>query len=248
MANTLAAKLIKASLAVGALKTDKKNTQQNYEYISADKILERAGDALAEAGVVVIPAITAELMERFDASGKGRYDAMVRFLMRITDGESEIDMEWVGRGSDYAVPDKALYKAITSGHKYFLMKLLNIGVGNEDGEHENYEPAKTAPKAPASVSTSQHTAPAPNAAQTPEISPQEGNGVTADTLVLLHNLGGQVYGAEWDKKRLELVLHVTKGATTESKELTENEARKLVAGMQAKLAHAEQPDSRKRAA
>lgn len=110
---------------------------------------------------------------------------------------------------------------------------------------------ETPKNGPASVSTSQQTAPAPQSAQTPDISPQDAppaQPVAPDTLAALHRLGGQVYGAEWDKKRPELVAHVTKGATTESKDLTENEARKLIAGMQAKRAQSEQPDSRRRAA
>jgi hypothetical protein len=142
--NTLISKIAQASLKVGALATDKRNVQQNYDYISADKILERAGDALAEAGVVIVPSIVSENTEAIaSGNGKSRYDSVVHFGMIISDGESQLEMPWCGRGSDYAVPDKALYKAITSGHKYFLMKLLNIGVGNEDGEHENEpEPAR----------------------------------------------------------------------------------------------------------
>lgn len=147
MANTLVGKIAAASIKVGALATDKTNTQQNYNYISADKVLERGGAALAAQGVVVIPTIKVEETIRHEGTnqyGKTqiRYDSIVEFDMRVTDGTDTLEAHWVGRGSDYAVPDKALYKAITSGHKYFLMKLLNIGVGNEDGEHETQPDAQ----------------------------------------------------------------------------------------------------------
>ena len=56
--------------------------------------------------------------------GKTRWDARVEFLFHICDGTNEMVQKWYGMGSDYSVPDKALYKAITSGHKYFLSKLL----------------------------------------------------------------------------------------------------------------------------
>jgi hypothetical protein len=65
----------------------------------------------------------------------------VRFEFVITDGETNLNATWFGRGTDYGAVDKAVYKAVTSGHKYFLMKLLNIGVGNEDSEHD--EPQAT---------------------------------------------------------------------------------------------------------
>ena len=134
----LASRIAKASAAVGGkLKADSRNQEQRYDYISADKILSVCGQALAEQEVTVIPAIAAEVVEVVErGNGKFRYDAAVTFHMIVADDEKEIMAMWVGRGSDYTVPDKALYKAITSGHKYFLMKLLNIGEGNEDGEHD----------------------------------------------------------------------------------------------------------------
>lgn len=142
--NSLAEKIASASRAVGALATDKRNTQQNYDYISADKVLERAGNALADVGVALIPSITGEeMMVHPTANGKERFDARVTFSMILTDGETTLEFPWIGRGSDYSVPDKATYKAITSGHKYLLMKLLNIGVGNEDGEHEVEPPQRS---------------------------------------------------------------------------------------------------------
>lgn len=142
---TLAAKLAQASIRVGgALEADKRNNEQNYAYISADKILAVAGQALAASGVVVVPSIEHEetaLLEYENKYGKKvtRFDALVSMSFVITDGAQTQNASWRGRGSDYSTPDKALYKAITSGHKYFVAKLLNIGAGNEDGEHEQQE-------------------------------------------------------------------------------------------------------------
>jgi len=157
---TLAEKLANASKEVGGkLSADKTNTQDRYDYVSADKILSVCGQALANAGIVILPEITHEAMEAGQSkSGTPRHDAIVEMVFHIMDGETSIDNKWIGRGSDYTVPDKALYKAITSGHKYFLAKLLNVGAGNEDGEHEDGEkpaqkptqkPSKPAPQPPA---------------------------------------------------------------------------------------------------
>lgn len=135
--STLYEKLAKATLDVGGFVTDKTNKEQGYSYISADQVLERAGVALAKVGVVVVPAVVSHDCQVVDRGGKSpRIDAIVTFDMVVADTETELHALWVGRGSDYATPDKALYKAITSGHKYFLMKLLEISVGNEDSEHD----------------------------------------------------------------------------------------------------------------
>jgi len=141
--NGLIQKVVKAGLEVGGkLSADKKNKEQNYDYLSSDKILSICGQALFSQGVVVMPNIKAQevtMYEYTDQYGKTkkRYDSRVDFAFVLSDGLNFQELSWYGMGSDYTVPDKALYKAITSGHKYFLMKLLCIGAGNEDGEHDN---------------------------------------------------------------------------------------------------------------
>lgn len=150
---SLVAKIKAAALAIGGrMKGDKRNKDQQYDYISADKALSELGQALFDAGVVVIPTITASVVttaEYADNYGKAkrRFDAEVTFIMLLTDGEGDLSLPWRGMGTDYASPDKALYKAITSGHKYFLLKLLCIGEGNEDSEHETPEKPAARPVA-----------------------------------------------------------------------------------------------------
>jgi hypothetical protein len=138
---TLAERIAKASKELGgALQPDKQNKQGGgYWYVTADKILDRAGGALADNGVAVVPSIIGYDTGGAQAnSGSKSFIVTVNFMMTITDGETTMDVPWVGMGVDYSAIDKALYKAVTSGHKYFLMKLLNVGAGNEDGEHEEH--------------------------------------------------------------------------------------------------------------
>jgi len=157
-APNLAQKIAAARNKLGSLKADKTNKDQNYQYISADKMLERGGDVLAEFGIAIIPSVTETVITPVDRQGKSpRLDAQLKMSFRVTDGLTEYLAEWVGCGSDYVTSDKAVYKAITSGHKYFLMKLLNVGVGNEDGEHENGDKESGAK----SAATKQEPAPAP---------------------------------------------------------------------------------------
>jgi hypothetical protein len=153
----LAAKIAHASIIVGSFVADKRNREQGYDYISADQVLSRGGNAIATAGFAVMPAIadvTLTFTERLNKAP--RIDARVEFIMRVTDGHESIEDAWVGFGSDYTNSvDKAVYKAITSGHKYYLMKLLNIGAGNEDGEHDEPEPEqpRRIPVAPKVIDT-----------------------------------------------------------------------------------------------
>ena len=134
----LTAKLAAAALKVGGkLKADKTNREQGYDYVSADAILSECGQALAEQGIVIFPEIVDSAVDVFlTANNKTRYDARVNFIFEVADEAEARKYTWIGLGSDYTVPDKAHYKAITSGHRYFLAKLLNVGEDNEDGEHE----------------------------------------------------------------------------------------------------------------
>lgn len=133
----LSKKIAAASKRIGGrLATDKRNDAQGYEYISADSALAACGQALAEEGVAVFPSVANWGVTQFATpAGKTRYDAHVDLVFDVTcEGES-VKQPWVGLGSDYTSPDKAVYSAITSGHRYFLVKLLNVGAFNEDSEH-----------------------------------------------------------------------------------------------------------------
>jgi hypothetical protein len=204
---SLAKQIAQASAEVGgALATDKVNTEQRYGYISSDKILTVCGQALAKHGVAVFPAVIAEVVEVVEyKQGRTRYDAAVTFHMHVSGSEGEpMVLPWVGRGSDYSVPDKALYKAITSGHKYFLMKLLNVGAGNEDGEHEvpNIDMATIPEDTAGHLATPQRSngKPAPKAA-----APAAQNGNTDHAgLVKQANALGAAAWSDWDAKKVAL--------------------------------------------
>lgn len=129
----------------GKVAKDKENTQDRYRYASADAIIELAGQSLAAHGVTVEHEIAAQSIVAVEyTSSKGsvavRYDARLDMLYYLTDEDGNCAVRrWVGYGSDYRVPEKAAYKASTSGEAYFLKRLLKIAADNEDGEHEPRE-------------------------------------------------------------------------------------------------------------
>lgn len=76
-----------------------------------------------------------------------------------------------------------------------------------------------------------------------ESAPEGPPPVSKTSLNILHALGTQLYGKDWDTKRHELVLAASKGAVTSSNDLTQQEAQTLINGMRAKLdAKPRQPD------
>jgi hypothetical protein len=231
--NTLASKIAKASAEVGGrLKADKKNTNDNYLYISADKILAECGQALAAQGIAVIPSMTnAEIVQGQTAGGKNRYDGRISFVMTVTDGETEQTYPWYGFGADYTTPDKAIYKAITSGHKYFLSKLLMIGEGNEDGEHEPSPDVQRQPAKQAATNNGNGHADNPFEDEAPATPRIERNVATEKQHKMLFALGKQLYADNWDTKRAELVRAVTGGRSESAGDLTVKEMSTLLDGL-----------------
>lgn len=66
-----------------------------------------------------------------------------------------------------------------------------------------------------------------------------GNGAKAELPAKLrkqlHAVGTQAYGNEWDAKRPELVKAITKGRSESSNDLTEDEAQRLIVGMNKRI-------------
>ena len=212
----------------GKIRADKRHEQQTYTYISADSILQEVGNAMAEIGLSVIPGITSTEWQLVEIPNKKPFfNATVNFTMSVSDADgAQYTTVWAGMGNDYTAPDKAIYKAITSGHKYFLMKLFNIGIGNMDSEHDDSEPLETRQPLPKPASQPKQTT------QTVADMPRK---PSEAMLKKLWASGNAYYGDEWETKRKELVLSATKQRSDSTKHLTFDECKKLIDGI-AKLA------------
>lgn len=217
MTNKLAERIGAVVKDVGALAVDARNTQQNYDYISADKILAVVGAAMAKHGLAVVPSITSQRFTRNDyAKPNGQQgtlwlaEADMAMIITDIDGNAQ-EALWAGAGVDYASPDKALYKAITSGHKYFLMKLFTVGVGNEDGEYQES---------------------APPAAQ-PAAANGTGKTVSAAQIQAINAVGSKVYGSkDWPAARERMKEYYGVKST---KDLTMAQASAAIDHLQAKV-------------
>lgn len=133
---------------------DKKNKQSNYSYVSADQVMRRLQAAMGEVGLVIIPEVFEQHTEAFEYNRTVRYTTTIDMIMEVSTASDDRRYMWPGKGIDYGSEDKALYKAMTSGHKYFLLKTFNIGAGDDsaDSEHQEIvkaEPAKDPVKKPA---------------------------------------------------------------------------------------------------
>jgi len=125
---SLYAKIAQVMANIDIPKTGK-NEFHGYDYIESDVLAERLGKAMAQAGLVAIPSIIG--MKREGDITRVKMEVKV---VDIASGES-VTCTWYGEGQDKQ--DKGLYKAITGGYKYFLLKLFMVGAGGEDPEKDD---------------------------------------------------------------------------------------------------------------
>jgi hypothetical protein len=107
--------------------------EEGFEFVRAVDLIEEARRLLKRRGIVVIPSIES-VEQKMGKSGVLVHAHLTFEIVLVSTGESVIK-SWVGSGFDYP-GDKALYKAITGGTKYFYANLLGIpfGVDPEEGQ------------------------------------------------------------------------------------------------------------------
>lgn len=149
--------------------------QYSYSYISETQILETVRPLLAERKIAVFVSADSQTSELIEVT-KSRRDgatykaaiakATVTLRATFADGDSGETFTIFGQGAADDAADKALYKAITSAHRYLWWKTLLIGTDDEDVNRGNadyeYGGGSSTPSAPASPSTPETPAtPAP---------------------------------------------------------------------------------------
>jgi hypothetical protein len=149
-----------------------RNTEQRYDYASAEDFINACREAMHEAGLIVggIKVKQAEHVPFQTSKGTPMTRAAYVIIYTLTDIENS--------GSrDYEVPcegtdtmDKASYKAMTGGYKYFLRMAFMIGMSDDpEATHEEppapayNPPARKPAPAPAAKPAPVKAAPAPSA-------------------------------------------------------------------------------------
>ena len=95
----------KAMLEIGSLEADKRNSHDNYEYISSDKILQQVGEVLGQLDVIVIPGVTSVNIQQYTyGNDKSMFSAIVNMTMTIIDADNEYTVEWAGCGVECHPP------------------------------------------------------------------------------------------------------------------------------------------------
>lgn len=127
-------------VAVPYIQKDATNQHFKYQYVSEGAVLGAVRKAMLDAGLFLIPQITATHVE-----DGGRATVNLEFTLVHKSGAVwPWPIHWVGMGADNQ--DKAIAKAATSGVKYFLLKFLAIETGTDPDKDGDQREAAARPQ------------------------------------------------------------------------------------------------------
>jgi len=126
------------------------NDFHGYDYATEADIVATVRQELAKRRIMLFPEITG--IERASVGEKGQVLTTIKMLFSFHDGDSGevLSRAWCGAGTDKE--DKGIYKAMTGGEKYFLLKTFLIPTG-DDPEQAVEAPKVRSTKARAGTET-----------------------------------------------------------------------------------------------
>lgn len=136
-------RLLAIMAEAGTIKKMGFNEFDKYSYVKESDISEKLQSLYVRHGVFCLNSIkSANTIQVTSSTGKPQnYSTVVAeyTFINVDNPEDRITVEAVGEGADRG--DKAIYKALTGAHKYFLIRNFNLG-SEEDAEKESPEVSK----------------------------------------------------------------------------------------------------------
>lgn len=120
---TLTSKLAEVMMAVERVPKRGRNDFHKYDYATEADIVATVRKELASRQVMLIPHVDSVTRDGTITT------AMMTFTFRDGESEEYIQSMWAGVGEDKG--DKGLYKALTGGLKYFLLKTFLMPTGDD---------------------------------------------------------------------------------------------------------------------
>lgn len=147
---TLTQRLAAVQKSVKNIPKNGYNSFHKYKYILESDLINSVRESLDEHGIIVIPNVKECKTEMVPKDKeKGSVQPLVTItvqyaIQNIDDKNDCYVVDFVGQ----EIGDKALFKAYTGCHKYFYLRLLNIGSDEDPERDEEHAPTPTKKAAP----------------------------------------------------------------------------------------------------
>jgi hypothetical protein len=133
-------KLIKIMGAAIAVPKRGHNKFHNYKYVLESDLVEAVRKQVVEHGLFIFPSVSG--VEYMPDAKKEGFVTSVVIEYHVIDGETGDSISFKMAGSGHDKLDKGVFKAITGANKYALMKLFQIGTGDDPEQEEAQAPLR----------------------------------------------------------------------------------------------------------
>lgn len=145
---TLIGKLAAIMAEVERIPKNGTNEFHKYKYVTESDLVDALRGKLAKAGIVIIPSVEKATTHvgavQTKSGSQSLTDLEMSFTIYDAVSDQKITAKWAGQGADAG--DKGIYKAMTGGMKYFLMKTFLVSTGDDpEGEREIHKAATPEP-------------------------------------------------------------------------------------------------------
>jgi len=135
----LATTIASVMAAIDHVPKNGRNDYHNYDYSTDDDVMQSVRPVMAEHNLIAIPSVKDRSIERISTGKKeSDYQLHTRVTIEITlvDGDSgqSKTVTWEGEAQDGQ--DKGLYKAYTSGIKYWALKTFLLSADADVETHD----------------------------------------------------------------------------------------------------------------
>jgi hypothetical protein len=132
----LAAKIAKVMGAIEHVPKNGYNNYHKYEYSSDDDVMQSLRPEMAEHNLAVFHSVTDREATQVETSNGTAWKTVITMEITIVDGDSgqSYTSTWMGEADDSQ--DKGLYKAFTSGIKYWALKSFLLSADSDVETHD----------------------------------------------------------------------------------------------------------------
>lgn len=145
MASALKKKMLSVMEAVHRVPKNGYNSFHKYHYAMETDVVNAFREALINNNLSVIPSITGYERQEVPTNKGTQFLSTVHLSYEVEDLDTgdKLVIPWVGEGSDSL--DKALYKAVTGGQKYFVLKAFFVPTGDDPEDDGGQVQAQSKP-------------------------------------------------------------------------------------------------------
>lgn len=132
----LAAKIAAVMSEIGSVPKTGRNDFHSYDYSTDDDVMQSVRPVMAKHNLVALPSVRARETKQVEANNGTTLHTYITLEITLIDGDSGQSKTVLWEGEAQDGQDKGLYKAYTSGIKYWALKTFLLSSDSDVETHD----------------------------------------------------------------------------------------------------------------